>query len=161
MLRNLLVVAALSLLPACTEQGPQGPQGPVGPQGPQGERGPAGATGPTGPEGPMGPTGLQGPQGGGLYTQRDDLYCRKATEAAVDIGNKARVEVACDDVDDLPLSGGCSVNDNRVRLIESTQRLFDNAGVPGAWRCAWSFDAGATVPASLGVEAFVCCVRKG
>src|SRR5699024_10957668 len=72
--------AALMMLPAlfflaCAGAGTEGPKGDTGDRGPQGPVGPAGPEGPAGPPGEAGPPGPQGAIGGGLYTQRQDLYC--------------------------------------------------------------------------------------
>lgn len=60
------IVAIMTFLPSCEEEGapgPQGPQGEQGPQGPQGEQGTAGNPGTPGPQGEQGSPGEEGPQG--------------------------------------------------------------------------------------------------
>lgn len=158
-------------------QGPTGPSGPAGstgatgpqgPAGPQGSTGATGATGATGSQGPAGPqgatgatgatgvagaTGAQGPTGGGLYSNKGDLYERTAasTSAVLDKDNPevtVTIAASCDDADDLAISGGCdhsiswgSTPDSKRldRFVELTTIRPSNWGgviTAAGWDCA-------------------------
>lgn len=92
--------------------------GPQGPQGPQGERGPIGPQGIQGEVGPMGPQGPQGPAGSGGVA-RDQIYQNISTFTAVPgAGNPGvEIEAACNDSNDVMLSGGYWVSHGDLRVL--------------------------------------------
>jgi hypothetical protein len=85
------------------EQGLTGPQGPVGPQGLPGNDGAPGANG---LQGPVGATGPQGPSGsGGTGMSRSNTY-KVTASVVIESGRLGEVLVACNDENDILLSGG-------------------------------------------------------
>jgi len=162
---RLLLAFPLCLLLACEgNSGSQGPKGPKGDTGPQGPVGPVGPPGPVGPQGPQGVAGMPGPQGaigGGHYTAREDLYCVRKTGAAA---GGALVEVQCEEVDDLPISGRCggSGSNEATVLRVNMSRNWDAPSTPAGWSCSWALAAamGSPPPAFPNAQAEICCVRS-
>lgn len=147
-MKTLTLLAILSLLAACPAQGPKG------------DTGPRGQTGPQGPPG-MGTQGPVGPKGGGLYTSRQDVYCKQAMGARSDAGYGLRV--ACDDPNDLGLIGSCEgvSTPNSFLVSNAPGGWGDTAGssFPPDWSCRWTFDPGPG-PAELPLAtANICCIK--
>jgi len=162
MLRVLLAFP-LCLLLACdgSSSGSQGPKGDTGPQGPAG---PAGPQGPVGPQGPQGVAGMPGPQGaigGGHYTAREDLYCVRKTGTTA---GSSQLEVQCEEVDDLPISGRCggSGSNEATVLRLNTSSNWDAPTAKAGWACRWALAAamGSPPPAFPLAQAEICCVRS-
>lgn len=138
---------------ATGSQGPAGNTGATGAQGSmglQGPTGPQGGQGPTGPEGPQGPQGLQG---GGLYTQKGDLYIRTVSQTSALLNKNLRegpvsIEALCDDTDDIAITGGCDqtitwgatpTTQKYQRLVELSVSRPSNWTSPASqagWECA-------------------------
>lgn len=163
-------------------QGPTGATGPAGLQGPIGTQGPAGATGPQGPAGATGaagPQGPAGPQGGGLYTGKDDLYVRTASQTS-DLLNKnlrdgpVSVEALCDDADDIAVTGGCGQtiswgttpdgqkHQRFVELSASRPSNWTSSTAKAGWECvARGIDqSGSTAQWSYTMTARTLCIAK-
>lgn len=149
--------------PSGDGQGPAGPQGPTGAQGPAGVAGPTGATGPQGasgptgaqgPVGPMGPAGPKGATGPGMSRAKSYEVVVTVTTGAFS-GNTAYAVAACNDVDDILLSGSCELETrtpNYARAINVSTDLTQVA----SWEC---FSWGSFSPSSTNtVKAHAICM---
>lgn len=150
-------------------QGPAGAMGPAGPQGPkgdtgspgpagigvkgdQGDQGPAGPMGPQGPQGAQGPPGIQGPQGpagaSGASITRASVYTRGAS-CAQPLSGIVTCEVACDDANDVLLSGACVTSGIGLDLTDTANPY--QGGTIAQYHCAGrtnaSYSGGAEVRA--------------
>ncbi len=161
-----IVLLLLFLVVACTSAGPAGPDGPAGPAGPKGDKGEPGPQGMQGVPGMQGIPGLPGMRGGGLYTQRSDLYC-VTTEAS---GSFAGFGGAgCRRPQDIAITGGC-LQDGLTRTfpqgeiaLSSNGPKFWPAGSVASWECRWtSSNPAASQPAYWadgGMFATICCIN--
>src|SRR5690606_29575967 len=158
MVRALLVLPLCFLL-ACDASGTQGPKGDPGERGPAGPQGPQGPAGPQGPQGEAGAPGMPGAIGGGLYTSREDLYCVRATGSSPG----GALEVRCEDVADLPVSGRCggSGSSEATVLRVNASENWDVPSGKAGWRCDWALVSTMTAPAGGFplAQAEICCVR--
>lgn len=150
-MKHLLILIPLCCNVACSDA--EGLRGEQGPQGPPGE---IGATGPQGPQGSAGATG------GGLYTSRQDVYCKQLLGARADAGFV--LEVECNDPADPPLIGSCDgVTDPNAML--STNRPggwgdTTSSLAKSTWICTWTFPSQGVTPAELpGATANICCIK--
>lgn len=98
-------IDTLALIP-----GPQGETGPQGEPGLQGEPGPMGLQGLTGNTGAQGPQGLQGIQGlpgpSGTGLEKTRTYRTLSAMIPVPFGPVTVAEAACNDSNDILISGG-------------------------------------------------------
>ena len=141
-MKRLLAFALTLALCACG--------GSAGPEGPQGQQGPAG---PQGPQGLNGADGGTGPAGGGYYTSRNTVYCNTVAMAAGD----TFVIASCNNLQDLPLSGGCSLPYGTLPVTNSIPVYWDSAAAGSSaagWLCSWT----GTNAAQYGASATICCV---
>jgi hypothetical protein len=169
MRRRRPTAALVLLLTACTgSQGPKGDTGAQGVQGPKGDTGAQGPKGDTGAQGPKGDTGAQGIQGipgatgGGLYVNRSAVYCRE--QQGLSAGN-ADLTVTCAAQADLPLTGSCSGNDDRIGLPMVSEPINWNApnpipitDAPAGWHCQYGKNGAAITVAYPFAVARICCV---
>lgn len=127
-----------------------GPQGPVGPQGPQGPAGPQGGTGAIGPQGPQ---GIPGPAGtGGAGITRAGMYKRDVT-VSVPAGTVGEAVIACDDENDVMLSGGYDTG-SAVRM-----NVYRTEGLPFFARQTWVIDAlNEDRDSAHDLTAFIICI---
>ncbi len=118
-----------------------------------------------GSPGMQGIAGMQGPPGGGLYTQRSDLYC--VTNEASGAAQGANT-VLCRRPQDIAISGGC-LQDTTVRIfpageigLSSNGPKFWAAGSSATWDCRWTSNSPAaaqpTYWADGGMFATICCI---
>lgn len=132
--------------------GPSGPGGSGG-NGEQGPPGPKGDPGEQGPQGLPGPAGPEGSPGGGLYTEKGDLYLATEEVYSVPIDDeededdseRIQLEVSayCRDANDLPVSGGCltdTADSPRSRkavtyLTQSTPLSWQDDSAAAGWSC--------------------------
>jgi len=159
-MKNIVSLSFVLFLAACS--------GTTGPQGPQGEKGDTGATGAQGPAGPQGVAGAQGPAGmngatgGGLYVSRQSAYCHDVLAPA----NSYEASAACDDQNDLLITGGCYDAAPFAPAGTILQRnhpglgSVEQGGAPSFWSCTWGFTPGVTptFPRTWGGTARVCCI---
>lgn len=157
-MNKLSIVALALLLAACSGiTGPQGPQGEKGDTGATGAQGPAGAQGPVGPQGPAGMTGATG---GGLYVSRQSAYCKDGPA----VGNTYEASAACDDQNDLLITGGCYDTSAPAGVYPQRSHpgigSVEQGGAPSFWSCTWGFAPGVTptFPSAWGGKARVCCI---
>ena len=154
----LLMLPALFFL-ACAGAGTEGQKGDTGDRGPQGPVGPAGPEGPAGPPGEAGPPGPQGAIGGGLYTQRQDLYCvrEEGTQAG-----QGLLTVKCASRADLPVYGNCeSAGTPEVFLAHSRAVRWGLEDAAAGMECQWRTVDTNTLPTFPlpDAAAHICCVR--
>ena len=119
-------------------QGPAGPAGATGEQGPVGPAGPsggvAGAVGPMGPPGPAGPAGPAGTGGAGIT--KASLY-EALSEVAILPSQGIATIAYCRGMNDVPLSGGCSVTVAAGYLSESRSiNSTPDTQFFGGWTCS-------------------------
>lgn len=137
--------------------GPQGIPGPTGADGQQGPVGPAGATGPQGQPGSQGPTGQMGPQGiqgppgatgpvgpAGSLT-KGQVYVKTQVQPSPIADGYYNLDLACDDANDVILSGGCATGHGVSSYVyQSYPKFADNANVPAAWHCGLVANVGSS-----------------
>lgn len=145
-MRPTILAIGVVLVAGCLARGPEGEQGEPGADGAQGAQG---------------ERGLPGPAGGGLYTSRQNVYCKKAMGAQA--AAAYRMQLECDSPKDLPLTGSCEgVNEANAHLVGNAPTgwgkdasLQSTAG----WQCAWAFNPGPG-PAELPqATVHLCCIQ--
>lgn len=153
-----VVGGVLALATACS-----GSAGPVGPQGPPGDAGATGSQGATGPQGPQGPQGSQGPQGpqgpAGLIT-RMNINCYKQT--GVTAAQQGNLIITCPNATDIPRSGSCYSNDDRVAVVGFSEPENWNSPIPiptapAQWHCGFGKNGAALNIDFAGAVAIICC----
>lgn len=154
MITNVFVAVMLSVVTACSSTGDAGPQGPQGEQGPKGDKGDRGDAG---VQGIPGAQGIQGPMGGGFYVSRDVLYCNTAVGTTSGV-----VKAACNDVNDLPLTGTCQKPEGPVLNLAvngSPGSTWPGPSTAAAeWWCEWADTAGVIVNTLPTAKATICCI---
>ena len=111
----------------------------------------------TGPAGPPGATGATGATGSGYDASRDDIECRSTTVPV----STVYVMAGCSSVDDVPVSGGCSLSSASadVKLVIDTPIGWESSRTQVAgWSCAWEPDGQGNVDA-VEATATMCCIK--
>jgi hypothetical protein len=111
----------------------------------------------TGPAGPPGATGATGATGSGYDASRDDIECRSTTLPV----DNVYVSAYCSNVDDVPVSGGCSLPPGGagVRLVTDTAVSWEASKTQAAgWSCAWEPD-GVGFNGAVEATATICCIK--
>ena len=132
--------------------------GPGGASGSEGTKGDQGPQGPIGEQGPIGPIGPQGPIGGGIYTSRDNVYCKRVVAT---VGATALIaDARCDSADELPLQGYCDFKYDTEKYLESEGDLNwqGNNTLAAGWSCLWRFHTISPVARNIGAN--ICCIKK-
>ena len=160
-MRSTLLLLPILALVAC-DLGSNGPKGDKGDKGERGASGPQGPVGPQGPAGPQGEPGISGPQGamgGGLYTQRQDLYCVREEGTAAGEG---LLVAWCEDPADLPVFGNCeSAGVPGVSLYSNRAVQWSSHSSAAGMECLWGMTDDNSIPtiALPRAAAHICCVR--
>jgi hypothetical protein len=116
--------------------------------------------------GAQGSTGATGPSGGGLYTSRNNVYCRQAVMA--NDPSVWTLSVSCLSDKDLPLTGSCegtppynvsTSTQTPIYLVLNSPGFWEgeNLGHPATWDCAWfnNKQQAVNVPDA---HANICCI---
>jgi hypothetical protein len=130
--------------------------GPEGPQGDQGIPGPMGRAGRQGERGAQGERGEQGVRGPVGYSEIDILSCRRLSETQHFQGRFAGTHQIFCEVEQLPLHGGCAVEDgfitanHEVTHAEAIEESLLGAG----WSCRAKPE---NADSEMGITVYVRC----
>jgi hypothetical protein len=76
------------------------------------------------------------------------------------------MHVACESVDDLPLTGHCGgaeIGQYQLVLSDAVNwglpASAPNPNDPASWHCAWQQEPSASVPDMSSAEAQICCIH--